>query len=86
MNSCIFTLLTCSVLSIDNKFLVCLSFQEVNTPAAIGRFLHLKYLEIGALTPNISPDYDFYSLVSFLDASPALETFILRVSYHLSQN
>lgn len=27
--------------------------------------------------------YDYLSLVSFLDASPALESFILRVSYCL---
>ncbi|XP_010239145.1 uncharacterized protein LOC100843086 [Brachypodium distachyon] len=58
--------------------------ETVNTPMVLRRFLQLKYLEIELFTPNYSPDYDFYSLVSFLDASPALETFILRVSTHLS--
>lgn len=61
-----------------------LFLQTVNTPMVLRRFLQLKYLEIELFTPNYSPDYDFYSLVSFLDASPALETFILRVSTHLS--
>ncbi|KAJ1286219.1 hypothetical protein BS78_03G336200 [Paspalum vaginatum] len=54
--------------------------EIVNTPVASGRFLQLKYLEIMLCAPIFSPDYDFYSLVSFLDASPALETFILRIA------
>ncbi|TVU24605.1 hypothetical protein EJB05_27053 [Eragrostis curvula] len=53
--------------------------EKVNTPPLFGRFLHLKYLEIQAPAPNFSPDYDFCSLVSFLDASPTLNTFILRI-------
>ncbi|KAM3299879.1 hypothetical protein ACQJBY_041059 [Aegilops geniculata] len=40
---------------------------------------HLKNLEISLLKPFYSPNYDVFSLVSFLDASPALESFILRV-------
>ena len=50
---------------------------------APGKFLHVKQLLIGVLPP----DYDYFSLVSFLDASPALESFILRVSLyvHLSE-
>jgi hypothetical protein len=33
--------------------------------------------------PFFSPDFDFSSQVSFLDASHALDTFILRVNLHL---
>uniref|UniRef100_A0A0E0K372 Uncharacterized protein n=1 Tax=Oryza punctata TaxID=4537 RepID=A0A0E0K372_ORYPU len=40
-----------------------------------------EYLSI-ELAPecSLSPEYDYLSLVSFLDASPVLETFILRVT------
>lgn len=44
--------------------------------------MHLKYLEIVLVQPDRSPDYDFCSLVSFLDGSPSLVTFILRVSHY----
>jgi hypothetical protein len=55
--------------------------QRVNIPMAADKFLNLKCLQIylggyGALPPS----YDYLCLVSFLDASPALETFILSVS------
>ncbi|EEE52201.1 uncharacterized protein [Oryza sativa Japonica Group] len=53
--------------------------ETVNTPKVLGKFLQLKCLEILLLTPDLSPGYDFCSLVSFIDASPALETFILRI-------
>ncbi|KAJ1257005.1 hypothetical protein BS78_K237800 [Paspalum vaginatum] len=53
--------------------------ETVNTPVAFGKFLQLRYLEIMLSAPNFSPDFDFCSLVSFLDASPALETLILRI-------
>ena len=45
------------------------------------KFLHLKYLDIYLV--NVVRHYlsDYSCLVSFLEASPALETFILRVSY-----
>lgn len=56
-----------------------LFLQTVNTPKVLGKFLQLKCLEILLLTPDLSPGYDFCSLVSFIDASPALETFILRI-------
>lgn len=39
------------------------------------RFLHLQLLSIGFF----SPDYDYFSLVSLLDACPSLETFVLYV-------
>jgi hypothetical protein len=46
----------------------------VNTPMVPSKFYHLKYLSIalGGQT------YDYLSLVSFFDASPFLETFILN--------
>uniref|UniRef100_A0A0E0DV01 At1g61320/AtMIF1 LRR domain-containing protein n=1 Tax=Oryza meridionalis TaxID=40149 RepID=A0A0E0DV01_9ORYZ len=48
--------------------------EMVNTPMLPSKFYHLKYLNIalGGQT------YDFLSLVSFFDASPFLETFILN--------
>ncbi|XBI89578.1 hypothetical protein VPH35_027365 [Triticum aestivum] len=54
-------------------------YETVNTPVVLGKFLHLKYLEIKLFMPSRSPGYDFCSLVSFLDASPTLKTFVLRV-------
>ena len=47
------------------------------------KFLHLKYLDIYLV--NVVRHYlsDYSCLVSFLEASPALETFILDVSYDL---
>uniref|UniRef100_A0ACD5WRH8 Uncharacterized protein n=1 Tax=Avena sativa TaxID=4498 RepID=A0ACD5WRH8_AVESA len=45
----------------------------------LGKFLHLKYLEIKLFIPSRSPDYDFCSLICFLDASPNLKMFVLRV-------
>ncbi|CAL5020652.1 unnamed protein product [Urochloa decumbens] len=49
--------------------------ETVNTPMVPSKFLHLKFLTIvlGGQT------YDIFSLVSFLCASPSLETFILNV-------
>lgn len=57
----------------------------VNTPVVADKFLHLKYLEIylGGACEAFSPSYDYLSLVSFLDVSPLLETFIPSVSYCL---
>jgi hypothetical protein len=48
------------------------------------KFLHLKHLVI-YFDGDSSPGYDYFSLVSFLDASPALETFILGVSHSSSR-
>ncbi|KAK3131155.1 hypothetical protein QOZ80_6BG0502730 [Eleusine coracana subsp. coracana] len=53
--------------------------EMVNTPMVSGKFIHLKYLEIVLIKPSCTLDYDFCSLVSFLDGSPALETFVLRI-------
>uniref|UniRef100_K3ZI88 At1g61320/AtMIF1 LRR domain-containing protein n=1 Tax=Setaria italica TaxID=4555 RepID=K3ZI88_SETIT len=55
-------------------------FITGNTPMASCKFLQLKYLEIVLCALIFPSDYDFYSLVSFLDASPALETFVLRIA------
>uniref|UniRef100_R7W534 At1g61320/AtMIF1 LRR domain-containing protein n=1 Tax=Aegilops tauschii TaxID=37682 RepID=R7W534_AEGTA len=60
--------------------------EMISTPTLSRRFLHLKYLHISLIgNEAISPDYDYLSLVSFLEASPRLETFILEVGYsHLA--
>jgi len=63
---------------VETLFLYSL-YEKVNTPMVLGKFLHLKYLEIKLFIPTRSPDYDFCSLVSFLDASPNLKMFVLRV-------
>lgn len=62
-----------------------LFFQMTSTPVVPSKFLHLKFLEIYLKELFASlPSYDFFSLVSFLDASPALETFILHVCHFLN--
>ncbi|CAM0907168.1 unnamed protein product [Alopecurus aequalis] len=65
-------------LNVQTLFLHSL-YETVNTPMVLGKFVHLRYLEIKLFIPSRSPDYDFCSLVSFLDASPILKTFVLRV-------
>ncbi|XBH58751.1 hypothetical protein VPH35_080132 [Triticum aestivum] len=54
----------------------------VNTPIVPVKFLHLKYLSISLEAEHgaFPPVYDYFSLVSFLDACPVLETFHLAVS------
>jgi len=44
------------------------------------KFLYLKHLTIFIRDGTISPSYDYFSLVSFFDASPSLETLFLDVS------
>ena len=51
--------------------------QVVNTPMLPTKFLCLKHLTI-CLRSGHSP-YDYFSLVSFLEASPSLETLSLDV-------
>ncbi|CAM0953022.1 unnamed protein product [Alopecurus aequalis] len=60
---------------------ICTSFER-DTPVVPGEFLYLKHLTIScvAWSRGFCPDYDYLSLVSFLDACPALETFTLSVS------
>ncbi|CAM0954040.1 unnamed protein product [Alopecurus aequalis] len=53
--------------------------ENVHTPMLQSKLPHLKNLEV-ELIAGLSTIYDVSSLVSFLDASPALESFILRVS------
>ncbi|KAM0904509.1 hypothetical protein ACQ4PT_017968 [Festuca glaucescens] len=55
--------------------------ENASTPMLPSKLPHLKNLEIRLLAPVVgfSPSYDAFSLVSFLDASPALESFILHV-------
>ncbi|WVZ51442.1 hypothetical protein U9M48_002590 [Paspalum notatum var. saurae] len=71
------TCITTIAPNLQTLFLTC--DETVNTPVAFGKFLQLRYLEIMLSAPNFSPDFDFCSLVSFLDASPALETLNLRI-------
>ncbi|VAH10744.1 unnamed protein product [Triticum turgidum subsp. durum] len=52
--------------------------EDANTPMLSSKLPHLKNLEI-ILRHYFSPNYDVFTLVSFLDASPALESFILRL-------
>lgn len=54
-------------------------YEKVNTPILARKFFYLKHLEVALVDPSLSPDYDFHSLVSFLEGSPALDTFILHV-------
>ncbi|XBI94159.1 hypothetical protein VPH35_030853 [Triticum aestivum] len=57
--------------------------QNVNTPMLLDKLLHLKSLKIVLNgSGHCSPVYDTFYLASFLDASPALESFILRVSHY----
>ncbi|XP_006661397.2 uncharacterized protein LOC102712111 [Oryza brachyantha] len=53
--------------------------EGINTPTIAARFLHLKHLEINLYANSLPPGYDYFSLISFFDASPFLESFILRV-------
>lgn len=53
--------------------------QMANTSVLRSKFLHLKKLIIRPRTVTFS--YDYFSLVSLLDACPSLETLILDVSW-----
>lgn len=54
--------------------------QVVNTPILATKFLYLKHLYIYVSSGlSFSPSYDYFSLVSFLLASPSLETLNLNV-------
>uniref|UniRef100_A0ACD5XVA2 Uncharacterized protein n=1 Tax=Avena sativa TaxID=4498 RepID=A0ACD5XVA2_AVESA len=60
---------------------ICSSFER-DTPVVPGEFLYLNHLAISFVSwsSGFCPDYDYLSLVSFLDVCPALETFELSVS------
>ncbi|CAO2141871.1 unnamed protein product [Urochloa humidicola] len=54
------------------------SCEKVETPIMPSKFLLLKYLDISLVDVQLYR-CDYFCLVSFLEASPALETFMLRV-------
>ncbi|KAM3276515.1 hypothetical protein ACQJBY_044742 [Aegilops geniculata] len=60
--------------------------EMVNTPMLSSKFLHLKLLQISLVGMPFSGAYDYLSLVSFLDASPCLENFVLAISQHRMQH
>lgn len=53
--------------------------QAVNIPMLPTKFLCLKHLTIQIARGTFSPSYDYFFLVSFLHASPSLETLYLDV-------
>ncbi|KAL6600444.1 hypothetical protein ACP70R_045244 [Stipagrostis hirtigluma subsp. patula] len=60
--------------------------EMINTPLLPTKFLYLKHLAISLHGWMLSPSYDYFSLVSFLDASPSLETLVLNLSQvHMQQ-
>uniref|UniRef100_A0A0E0JPD2 At1g61320/AtMIF1 LRR domain-containing protein n=1 Tax=Oryza punctata TaxID=4537 RepID=A0A0E0JPD2_ORYPU len=60
--------------------------EVVNTPMLPTKFLYLKHLTICLSSGTFSPSYDYFSLVSFLDASPSLETLNLDVTNDLRKH
>lgn len=57
--------------------------ETVNTPVMPSKFLHLKWLSISL--SGRGQTYDLFSLSSFFDASPFLETFKLNASLHVKR-
>ncbi|KQJ86199.1 uncharacterized protein LOC100838046 [Brachypodium distachyon] len=74
---------TCAKLSSDTPNLETLYIEStkemVNRPMVSSRFLQLQYLKIHVIMDN-SPRYDYFFLVSLIDASPSLTTLLLDVS------
>ncbi|KAM0896359.1 hypothetical protein ACQ4PT_023237 [Festuca glaucescens] len=68
--SCVPNLETLTIYSSD---------EMVNAPMVSSKFLHLNYLTIQIFGWHFHRDYDYLSLVSFFDASPFLEKFVLYV-------
>ena len=62
--------------------------QMFNTPAVPRKFLHLKHLNIHleVYSGPFSPNYDYFSLLFFLDACHILWTFKLEVSHFILHN
>lgn len=56
------------------------SREMANTPMLHSKFLHLKELSIALSARTFTPAYDYFSLVSLLDACPSLETLVLDVA------
>ncbi|XP_051188651.1 uncharacterized protein [Lolium perenne] len=65
---------------------ICSIDEESSTPMLPSKFLHLKYLVITVMECAFPAHYDLFSLVSFLDASPCLETFDLDVRMILHEH
>ncbi|KAF6997369.1 hypothetical protein CFC21_013597 [Triticum aestivum] len=65
--------------NVESLTLLAGRIENANTPMLPSKLPHLKNLKISLIKPWSSPNYDVFSLVSFLDASPALESFVLRV-------
>uniref|UniRef100_A0A0A9GQP7 At1g61320/AtMIF1 LRR domain-containing protein n=1 Tax=Arundo donax TaxID=35708 RepID=A0A0A9GQP7_ARUDO len=56
-------------------------YERVDTPMLPTKFLFLKRLTISLVTGwTFCPSYDYFSLTSFLDASPSLESLVLDVA------
>ncbi|TKW09342.2 hypothetical protein SEVIR_6G088150v4 [Setaria viridis] len=58
--------------------------QRVDTPMLPTKFLFLKHLSI--CLKLTSPSYDYFSLVSYLDASPSLRTWLLDVAQEIMEH
>uniref|UniRef100_A0ACD5YYX8 Uncharacterized protein n=1 Tax=Avena sativa TaxID=4498 RepID=A0ACD5YYX8_AVESA len=60
---------------------LCCSNENFNTPMLAVKFLHLKKMDIRLLRSSLAlwPICDLFSLIPYLHAAPALESFILRV-------
>jgi len=58
--------------------------QIANTPMLHSKYVHLKNLSNDLATVALPPTYDYFSLASFFDACPSLETFLLDVSCRYS--
>ncbi|CAL4972687.1 unnamed protein product [Urochloa decumbens] len=56
------------------------SCEMINTPMLRSKYLHLKKLSIVLSATTFPAAYDYFSLVSFFDACPSLETLVLNVS------
>ena len=55
--------------------------QIINAPVISSKFLRLKILNILLFSWHNPRHYDYLSLVSFFEASPSLEKFVLHVSH-----
>ncbi|RCV29391.1 hypothetical protein SETIT_6G009700v2 [Setaria italica] len=64
--------------NLERLYLCC---NEVDTPMLPTKFLNLKHLYIQTIAPTFSPYLDYFSLASFLDACPSLESWNLEVSH-----
>nr|XP_040254311.1 uncharacterized protein LOC120972837 [Aegilops tauschii subsp. strangulata] len=61
---------------------LCCPTENVNISSMASNLLHLKKLDIELSQPTMAAfctSYDVFSLLSFIDASPVLDSFILKV-------